>query len=494
MTGNPNIDLNELCQASLAGDRLQKFMEYCWLKPNTRLIVGKHTREICARIDEAIEKYKKGISSYLHIVVPFRHGKSDMSSRYLPPYFLGMFPDDEVIQASYGAGLSEGFSKDVKKIMDSEKYENVFDTRLDKKTNSSSERHVQDHVGKYYAVGADGGATGKGANLLIVDDFFKNRAEAESETTRKKRWDSFTQDFVSRLAPVHIVLVLNTRWHVDDISGNILKKNNPNDKKYDEEFPVFENLHYKARQDDGTYLFPERFDESWYKKQFAIQGKYGSASLLQGEPTLRGGNMFHMEGLRYINQGQLPQDLLWVRFWDLASTEKEREKDDPDWTVGTKCAYREYKGVPQFFVWDEASCQEEAPKRNAMIKRVTESDGPKIWQGVESVAGYKDTYTTMKHILTGKAIVHKCTVSKDKIVRASVLEPLFDSGMIFFVRGKWNDDTYEQLEQFPASLHDDRVDGCSGGYELAKKRYDESQNIGGTLGKGAQKGWKKNGS
>ena len=494
MSDNPNIDLAEWCKASQAGDSLQGFMRYNWLKPNTPLIVGTHTREICARIDKAIELYKQGVSSYLHIVVPFRHGKSDMSSRYLPPYFLGLFPDDEVIQASYGAGLSEGFSKDVKKIMSSDSYMNTFDARLDTKSNSNSERHIDSHVGKYYAVGADGGATGKGANLLIVDDFFKNRKEADSETTRRTRWDSFTQDFVSRVAPVHIVLVLNTRWHVDDISGNILKKNNPDDRKYDEEFPIFENLHYKARQDDGTYLFPERFDESWYRKQFAIQGKYGSASLLQGEPTLKGGNMFEMEGLRYIDEAQLPDDLLWVRFWDLASTEKEREKDDPDWTVGTKCAYREYKGMPQFFVMDEASCQEEAPRRNKMIKRISESDGGSVWQGVESVAGYKDTYTTMKDILLGKSVVHKCLVSKDKIVRASVLEPLFESRMVFFVRGKWNELTYEQLEQFPASLHDDRVDGCSGGHELAKKRYDESKTLAGSLGKGAQKGWNRNGS
>jgi predicted phage terminase large subunit-like protein len=494
MTANPDIDYDDLCKASLAKDHLQQFMEYNWLKPNTPLIVGKHTREICARIDKAVNDYKNGISSYIHIVVPFRHGKSDMSSRYLPPFFLGMFPDDEVIQGSYGASLSEGFSKDVKKIMESESYGKTFDTKLDTKSNSSSERHIQDHVGKYYAVGADGGATGKGANLLIVDDFFKNRGEADSETVRAKRWDSFTQDFVSRLAPVHIALVLNTRWHVGDISGNILNKNNPDHKDYDEEFPVFENLHYKARQDDGTYLFPERFPESWYRKQFAIQGKYGAAALLQGEPTLKGGNMFAMEGLRYITEGQLPLDLLWVRFWDLASTEKERDKDDPDWTTGVRCAYREYKGFPQFFISAGSGCQEEAPKRNAMIKRVAESDGPTVWQGVESVAGYKDTFTTVKSILSGKSIVHKCLVSKDKIVRASVLEPLFEAGMVFMVKGSWNDVVYEQLEQFPACVHDDWVDGCSGGYELGKKRYEESKKLAGSLGKGAQKGWKNNGS
>ena len=173
-------------------------MKYTWLRPSKPLITGRHTEEICAKIDKAVENYKKGISSYLHIVVPFRHGKSDISSRYFPPYFLGHFPDMEVIQASYGATLSEGFSKDVKKCVQSDKYKRLFNTKFDSSSNNASERHVKGQTGKYFAVGADGGATGKGADLLIIDDFFKNRSEAESETTRSKRWESFTQDFLSR--------------------------------------------------------------------------------------------------------------------------------------------------------------------------------------------------------------------------------------------------------------------------------------------------------
>ena len=485
-----NIQLTEMsidmCKASLAAEGLLSFMGYNWLNPSDKLIVGKHTKEICAKIDEAIEKYERGISSYLHIVVPFRHGKSDISSRFLPAYFMGRFPDDHIIQASYGSDLSEGFSKDVKKIMEGENYSKTFDTKLDTKSNSAKERHVAGRNGKYHAVGADGGATGKGANLLIVDDFFKNRAQAESETTRETRWDSFRNDFVSRVPPVHIILVLNTRWHVDDISGRILNKNNPDHDDYDHDFPVFENIHYKARQDDGTYLFPERFNESWYKTQFAIQGKYGSASLLQGDPTLKGGNMFAMEGLRYCDDDQLPDELLWVRFWDLASTEKERDKDDPDWTVGSLCAYREYKGQPQLFIRHCSMCQEEAPSRNAMIIRLAESDGPEVWQGVESVAGYKDAYTTLADLLRGKSIVYKCNVSKDKLVRASVLEPLFDAGMIFFVIGKWNKKAYDQLSIFPAGVHDDIADSIAGGYELAKRRWKESRQLAGSFGKGAR--------
>ena len=408
---------------------------------------------------------------------------SDLSSRYLPPYFLGLFPDHEVIQASYGATLSEGFSKDVRKIMISEKYKNVFDVVLDYKSNNNAERHIKDRNGKYFAVGADGGATGKGANLLIVDDFFKNRSEADSETTRQKRWESFTQDFVSRCAPTHIVLVLNTRWHVNDISGNILNRNDTMHKDYDENFPVFENLHYKAIQDDGSYLFPERFDENWYKRQKASLGLYGFASLMQGEPTLRGGNMFKVSGVNIVDE--YPDDLLWVRYWDLASTEKERISPDPDYTAGALVAYSETEGgLPQIWIGDMQTCQAEAIARNSMIRRTAEMDGSTVWQGIESVAGFKDSYTILKSILKGNSKVYKCSVHKDKITRASEIEPLFDVGNVFMVRGAYNEQLIKELREFPACVHDDQTDAVVGGYTLARNRYQSKNSLGSRLGKG----------
>ena len=468
MDGRKRELMQDACRQSMAKDKLLDFMKYNWLRPHRPLIVGIHTQEICAELDKAIELYKQGISSYLDIVVPFRHGKSDISSRYLPAYFLGHFPGDEVIQGSYGASLSEGFSKDVEKIMNAEQYKHIFDTRLNNKSNSTSERHIMDNTGKYFAVGADGGATGKGANLLIVDDFFKNRKEADSEQTRKVRWESFTQDFFSRLAPVHICLVLNTRWHVSDISGNIHKRNNKSHRDYDPEFPVFKKLHYKARYPDGSYLFTERFNESWYRKQFAMLGSYGAAALLQGEPTLRGGNMLKTDRIQIIERNELPKDLRFVRFWDLASTEKEVANEDPDFSSGALVATKVIDGLEHVYIKDMRWVQAEAPARNRLIEKTAHEDGRRVEVGIESVAGYKDTYTTMKKILKGKCMVKKVTVSKDKVIRASDLEPILEAGNVHMVRAWWNDEVIEQLSQFPNGEHDDHVDSIVGGYNQSK--------------------------
>jgi len=474
----------QLCRASLAKDCLLEFMRHCWMRKSSPLIVGKHTAEICAAIDEAIELYRQGISSYLDIVVPFRHGKSDISSRYLPAYFLGHFPDDEIIQASYGATLSEGFSKDVKTIMMSHAYLEIFDAELDGQSNNTAERHIKGHTGKYFAVGADGGATGKGANLLIIDDFLKNRKEAEAKTIRETRWESFSQDFFSRLAPVHICLVLNTRWHVDDISGNIHNRNNPEHADYNPEFPIFKKFHYKARQDDGSYLFTERFDESWYRRQFATLGDYGASALLQGEPTLRGGNMLNVENVKIVDT--MPDNIAWVRFWDLASTEKERAKDDPDYTAGAKVGVLNIDGLYHLFIDDIRVCQSEAPERDKLITSAAESDGQAVWQGVEAVAGYKDAYTTLKKLLKGKSIVYKCKVNSDKVVRAGEVEPLFDAGHVYMRKAYWNNAALEQLGEFPAAIHDDIVDAITGGYQLAIERYNKLGRLGGgQLGQGA---------
>ena len=200
--------------------------------------------------------------------------------------------------------------------------------------------------------------------------------------------------------------------------------------------------------------------------------------------SLRGGNMFMMEGVRIVEE--MPDNLLWVRYWDLASTEKERISPDPDYTAGALVAYNEtVDGMPQLYIKDMQECQAEAGRRNALIRRTAESDGAEVWQGVESVAGFKDSYTTLREILKGKSTVHKGTVSGDKIVRASNIEPIFEACNVFILNGRFKDNLLKELREFPASVHDDRVDAVTGGYLMARERYEKLEQLGARLGKGA---------
>jgi predicted phage terminase large subunit-like protein len=484
------------CLQAMARQSGLHFMEYCWQQPNNPMVVGRHTREINTILDKAIENFKNGISSYISIAVPYRHGKSDASSRFLPARFVGEFPDDSVIVGTYGAGLSEKFSRDTKRIMEGEPYKELYETRLSKKTDSARVRAIENHNGEMIYVGADGGATGNGASLLVIDDFFKNRKEAESETLRNSRWESFSNDFFSRIAPVHIVIVLNTRWHVDDISGRIKNRNDKDHEDFDPLFPKFKQIVFPAMYEDGTYLFPERFDDHWYQVQFAMLGgvnSYAANCLLQGDPTTLGVKFIKTDKIKYT--AEMPDDIFYVRSWDLASTEEERNSDDPDYTFGICVAVRQNiardllgktifddSGDParvyQIYIEDGKYCREEAPKRDALIRMTALEDGAEVWQGTESVAGYKDKYTTLKKTLEGVRVVRKITLKGDKVIRASVLEPIFLMGNVY-INGNASDDPWvamliKHISEFPNGAHDDGIDALVNGFNLALQRASEA--------------------
>lgn len=469
MAGREQDLTQDMCRQSMAREKLLDCMQYCW-QNNFPLLVGKHTAEITTKLDTALENLQKGESTYLIITIPFRHGKSDIVSRYFPPYVFGRYPDLEIILSTYNQGLSNNMSRDARTIMKSEEYQKVFDTKLSPESHSVEQWAIDGKRGKLQAVGIEGGATGKGADILIIDDFLKNRADAESETTRNSQWNAFTGSLMTRLAPAHIVVVLATPWHVDDIIGRIHNRMKKGHKNYDVEFPKFETIKYPARSEkyESGYLFSERFKDSWYKKQFAVLGKYQSAALLQCTPTMRGGNMLKTENIDIIERNELPTGLRFVRFWDLASTEKEVAKDDPDFSSGALVATKKINDLEHVYVKDMRWVQAEAPKRNRLIETTAKADGARVEVGIESVAGYKDTYTTMKSILKGKRMVKKVPVSKDKVIRASDLEPIFEAGNFHMVRAWWNEPVIEQLSQFPNGTHDDHVDSIVGGYNQSK--------------------------
>lgn len=431
-------------------------------------VVGRHTLAITSRLDRALYDYQHGKSTYLIITVPFRHGKSEIVSRHFPPFAFGMCPDAEMILATYSDSLSRALSRDARSVIKSESYAKIFpDVRLSRESASVQTWGIAGHVGKFQTATIAAGGTGKGADFLLIDDYLRGRSVAESQLERDKQWENFSGNLMTRLAPVHMVVILATPWHPDDLIGRIKNRMNPEHKDYSPDFPHFEILRFPARADDGSYLFPERFSSSWYEKQFAVLGPYQAASLLQCDPVVRGGNMLQIENVKIIDA--MPAGLRWVRFWDLASGKKERVKDDPDSTAGAKVAVTCRNGIYTLYIDDVRFCQAEALERNQLIADTAIADGPAVQVGVESVAGYKDTWSILSHILQGKRIVRKITVSADKVIRAGEVEPVFAAGNVYMRRAWWNQQVLAQLGEFPAGAHDDIVDAITGGYAQAIK-------------------------
>ena len=460
-----------------ARSRHLEFVKHTWQRPDPFLI-GRHTIGICSTINQAFARYKKGESSFYVVTCCFRHGKSDLGSRYLPAHFLGEFPNDEVILTSHSDTKAQEFSKFGRTLIRSDEYKELYpNVCLAADNQGVEEWGLENGLGKAQFFGIGSGSAGKGGNLIIIDDYFSKREHAESDKLRDKTWISFTDDFLTRRAPVSIVLVLVTPWHVDDIVGRIKKH-----MKEDERFPKFEFVSYPAFSDSyesGT-LFPERFSKAWYETQSATLGTYGTASLMQCDPQVKGGNRIRTDKIHVVapdgacscgSYHEWPKNLDYVRAWDLASSEKQTEKQDPDFTVGAKLAVVQLPtAIPDVFshqIWidDVVRGQWLAPRRNQTIIDTTMADGY-IQCGIEGFGAYKDAYETIDKILTGLRVIRKMNLPGDKIAKASPLEPIFEAGNVYMRQAPWNDAVIKVISDFPGGAHDDDVDAIDVGYYM----------------------------
>ncbi|MEA3346927.1 MAG: terminase family protein [Candidatus Auribacterota bacterium] len=459
-------------------------MRYAWVDEKKPFIVGQHTDNVCSRLDEAMDDYRAGKSTFLMITIPPRHGKSDMVSRYLPPHFLGEFPDRDTLLTSYSDDKAHEFSRAARDIVKSEKYQRLYPGVYlagDKQTEKEwdIQRKGSSSRGKAQWAGIGASVTGKGGALIVTDDYIKGREQAESETWRERVWQTWINDVFTRRDPVAIVIILVTRWHKDDIVGRIKEK-----MKTDPDFPQFEEINYPYRDKSylGYYLFPERFSPEYYKSMVAALGPYNAAALMEGDPQVKGGNLFRIDKINYINGSRwqsMTKDLQFVRGWDLASGKKERAKDDPDFTAGVKMAVRwipsRIRGVAfaQIFIDDVILGQWEGMQRNKIIQNAAIADG-NINIGIEAFAGYKDAYTEISTILEGIRIVDKCNLPGDKFAKATPLQPVFEAGNVFFKKAPWNAKISTALSEHPNGKHDDVGDAFAVAFSLFSKSSEVS--------------------
>ncbi len=444
------------------------FIKFVWWKA-WPFAIGRHTREICDAIDDAIDTFDggRGESANLDINVPFGHGKSDLVSRGLVPYFLGRCDmaglDADAILTGYGADLVEGFSKDAKEIIRSTEYQQLFPgVTIPRGDDSVKAWKVAGRSGRITAAGLTGGIMGKRGHLIVVDDYCKNRKEARSLTYRKATWAGF-QDVLSRRHPVSIVIQCATSWHVDDNRARLRKA-----QADDPGFPRFRELKFPARNEDGSFLFPELFPPEWYIEQYAAQGTMAPA-LLGCEPVVEGGNRFKVDNVVFHDSlEEFPQGL-YVRAWDLASSKKERDGDDPDFTVGL-LGYVTEENVTRsnikivlrdLWIADVVFCREEAPERDALIQATAAADGGRVAQAVEAFGAYKDAYTTLKKVLAGVSTVHKSQLPGDKTAKCGPLEEPFNRGRVHMLRAPWNAELIKQFAEFPDGAHDDGPDAAA---------------------------------
>ena len=448
----------------LARKNLLPYCLFTWLHP-TPYIVGRHTRAICERLTLAIEDWRDGKSTYLMICVPFRHGKSELCSIALPTYFLGRCADRQpsIILSGYGAGLVVQFSRAAQRKMLSNQYQELFPGVVPQ--GNTADWGVAGSVGRVSVAGLGGALTGKGGDLLVLDDYCKSRAEAVSETYRESTWDAFRNDFFTRHHDPAIVIITATPWHIDDIRGRIVKQ-----QQEDPSFPVFEEMNFPARKpgkDGWEYLFPERFSPEWYDSQRAVLQRQ-AAALLDCNPVTEGNGRFDTSKIVIHDSLEPFPKTREVRGWDLASSSKERDKSDPDWTWGVRGAVTSTNmgnGIFKQSVWITSmeAIRAEAPERDAFMRATILSDPPTCVHHVEAFAAYKDAYTTLRRVVRNR-LIRPSRLTGDKAAKLAPLEAIFDAGEIHIYRPgcrQYLDMWIKQFSDFPAGAHDDACDATA---------------------------------
>lgn len=492
MTMNPGIDREEL-RDELDRRKHIRFMRRCWYNPTTEFVEGFHTRAISDRLDRAIEDYKRGISTFIRVAVHQRAGKSELISVFLPPRFLAMFPEANVMSVSYNKGKAQEASGKAQRMVEMSKFPDLFPQyELGRAAVGNWNFRERDSgrttLGSIYSAGLTAGLTGRGYALGILDDYCPNRKAAESPWQRGGMWDAFTNDFLTRRGPVSITVILATWWHEDDIHGRIGKRNNPDSPDYDPEFPHFEFLKFPARREvappaiqshyPGRYLFLERYDESWYRTMYASlggEGGYAASAMMDASPTPRGGSILAVDKVQvHESAEEFPDDLKWHRVWDYAHTAKQRASADPDFTGGTLLAFRKLgynKDLKEYewelYISDYTQFREKAPERDRRIRDIVHRDGNKVRVLVENSLDSKDGAEYLKQQLRGLRVVTTVNVKGDKVTRATPLEPIFDQGRVHIVRGDWNAVWREGVRNFDGTgtSHDEMIDNMSCAYK-----------------------------
>lgn len=403
------------------------------------------------------------------ISLPPRHGKSEFNSVWTPTWVLENTPYKEIILTSYGADLAEDFGRKVRdNFMNPDNHELSTVIRSDA---SQVSRFLTEHGGGMRSVGIGGPIYGRGADVFIVDDYYKNPEEAFSDAKRDAVFDWFIAIAMSRLHPGGSVFIVATRWGTDDLAARLLAMPDSPWKEikipaisYEpNEFPYEGYVDPLGRQ-PGQALWPERYSLEHLQQIKKLSGSYFWASIYQQKPLKSRGNAFQESWVRYVTRDQLPHysNLRWVRSWDLAATQ-----DAGDWTVGTLVA-RDIRNRNVYIV-DVKRRQLSAGKVEELVKETARTDGLGCQICIEQEPGSSGK-ALIEHyqrvVLPGYSVT-AVRPTGDKFVRAQGYLAAFEAGEIFLVRDIWNTAFIDEHLQFPSDdskEHDDQVDATSQAY------------------------------
>lgn len=403
-------------------------------------------------IARQLERVETGEVKRLMLFVPPRHGKSELGSIMFPAWYLGKHPEKEIITSSYSADLAQDFGYKTRNLVDSEEYKELFDSEL-REDSKSKAKWLTKEGGGYTAVGVGGAITGRGADILIIDDPIKNREEAESLTIREKIWSWYTSTAYTRLEKGGAVILIITRWHKDDLAGRLLKAQEEGGDKWEViKFPAIATDNELFRK-QGEPLWKDKYDIDSLEQIKKTIGIYDWSALYQQEPVASETQEFKQDYWKY-------------RTIDEVLALQTRRTLTIDTAISQK-ASADNTGFCLNFTDRENNWNIKAWKKKISPLELID-DLFSLWEafrldeiGIEKtiyldvVKPFLDQEMRVRNkFLKIKELQHN-QVQKETRIRA--LLPRYESHSIFHITGQCSDLEEEQVS-FPKGTHDDVLD------------------------------------
>ena len=410
-----------------------------------RLELASHHLRIVSQL-EAIESGKQ---SRLIVCMPPRHGKSLLTSILYVAWYLGRHPDHDVIFVTYSQELSDYFGRQVRNLFADPIYQNIFRAARLSEDSAAIHRFATTRGGSYLAVGRGGSITGRGANLLIIDDPIKDHEEAHSETVRRDVYDFFTSVAYTRLAPGGKIVLIQTRWHEDDLAG-LLLRGQGGERWELLSLPAIAELDDEYRK-EGEPLWPERFPLAELERIRAAIGPKAWTSLYQQRPSAAEGVVFKRDWVRtYQRPPQSFQRI--VQSWD--TSYKTDTKND--YSVCTTWGITE----TGYYLLSFSRGRWEFPELKRQVSIQAEQWGPHVIL-IEDAGSGQSLIQELKSA-TRFPVLAKRVDGKSKRARAEAVTPLFEAGKVFIPESApWVQGYLDELAAFPDGSHDDAVDSTS---------------------------------
>lgn len=454
---NPQEAKKELARRELARRNFKDFVLYTFDDYD----LNWHHEKIM----QTLQKVFTGEIKRLAITMPPRHGKSELASIRFPAWVLGKDPNRKVVTASYGSDLASDFGFQTRNLVDSKEYKAVFNTRLAKDSKSKGFWHTSGE-GYYLSVGVGSALTGKGADLLLIDDPHKDREEADSPTQRQKVHKWYTSTARTRMSANGAIILIQTRWHDDDLYGRIVDED-----WHTLDLPAIARKDEEERQ-EGDALWANRFDVDTLQEIKKDVGGYDWSALYQGVPIDEESQEFKKKWFQTRDW----EEVVGIQtrcFITVDTRGSDKVKDGEDYigiTVNfvdisnawNLISYR-VKFTGKDFVEHLFSLYDTYDPEKIGIEKTSYTEGLKPF--MEQEMDRRNKYLPIEELS------HRRTMKETRI---RGLIPRYEMKKVFHIKQDGKNtcaDLEAELLRFPKSAHDDTMDSCAYQDQIAEQPH-----------------------